>query len=169
MKNILFTLALLISFSSFGQGYYDLYNYTYPEGSSTEISKKVKTANNYYLSGNYNNAINLFTEVINTYNIDPLVKHNTMYYRAQAYKKIGKNKSACDDLYDSYLIFSMNVKYWNSPHFHNDGKPKYIPVGWGAMLYRWGCVTKKSMKIIEKGYLKTMNRMKKQYKKYGTY
>ena len=67
MKNILYILALLVSFNSFGQGYYDLYNYTYPEGSSTEISKKVKTANNYYLSGNYNNAINLFSEVINTY------------------------------------------------------------------------------------------------------
>ena len=106
MKNILFTLALLVSFNSFGQ--YDLYNYTYPEGSSTEISKKVKTANNYYLSGNYISAINLFTEIINTYNIYPLVKHNTLYYRAQAYQKMGNYKSACDDIYNAYNIFTYS-------------------------------------------------------------
>ena len=54
--------------------------------------------------------------------------------------------------YDAYNIFYANVKYWNSPHLHNNGKPIYIPVGWGetGSLYRWGCVSKKMMKILIK-------------------
>ena len=170
MRNILFTIALLISFSSFGQ--YDLYETTYPEGSTkTQISEKVKSANYSYLAGNYYNAVDLFTKIINTYNIDPLVKANTLYYRAKANKAVRNEEAACDDLYDAYNIFYANVKYWNSPHLHNNGKPIYIPVGWGetGSLYRWGCVSKKMMKTMDKGYRKRMKQMKKQYKKYGTY
>jgi hypothetical protein len=170
MKKILFTLALLISFSSFGQ--YDLYEITYPEGfTKPQISKKVKSANDSYLAGNYYDAIDLFTKIINTYNIDPLVKANTLYYRAMANKAVRNEEAACNDLYNVHIIFYENVKYWNSPHLHNNGKPNYIPVGWGetGYLYRWGCVSKKMMKTMDKGYRKVMKQMKKQYKKYGTY
>ena len=171
MKNILFTLALLISFVSFGQimPSSNLSEICFPTETTLIIEKKVKQAEGLYIRGEFKPAIDIFTDVINTNNVDPLVKHNTMYYRAMAYKYLGKTTLACQDIIDAYWIYIKNVQYYNYPSFRNipKNKPTYINVGWGSYLYSWGCITKKVNKMMDKGARKTFKRMEKDFKKYS--
>lgn len=169
MRKLLVTLTLLISAVSFGQINFILYEKSFPNGSTSIIANKIKKAEGLHQQGSFNSAINIYTDIIDTYNIDPLVKHNTMYYRANAYKEIGYTKSACQDIMAAFNIYMTQVQYYNYPSLTNipKDKPTYINIGWGGYLYIWGCISKKTRNLMNRQADKTFKTMEKTFRKYS--